>query len=226
MRRQAGGTRADLIAITVILLVLAAVMYPIFAPARGGSRKSCLSHVKQLGLGMLMYLQDFDSVFPPENAARMPGRNWDDLLLPYVKNAGLFCCPTVEKPPKDRLPAGRVRGYAFNARILGWQVDGMGEPTADVAHPATTVVLCETHYRVRGRWWWSREYRVPATLNGPDVDNGNEKAGWKPLGEPGAVRHMGGSFYAFADGYAKWFRSEAVRSGDVPNDGKRPGFGL
>src|ERR1044071_4742778 len=58
---------------------------------RGSHRISCLSNIKQLGLGALMYSQDFDD--------RMPlGRNWNDAIYPYLKNDSLFHCPEAEQP--------------------------------------------------------------------------------------------------------------------------------
>jgi prepilin-type processing-associated H-X9-DG protein len=48
---------------------------------------SCLSNIKQLDLGMLMYAQDYDDHFP------LP-KSWNDGLMPYVKNEEVFRCPS------------------------------------------------------------------------------------------------------------------------------------
>ena len=227
MRLRSGYTWIDLIVTVLIALVLAAVLFPIFAQPRvNRSRRSCITNVKQLATGMMMYLQDSDEVFPPGNAALAPERNWDDLVLPYVKNERLFRCLTMEVPPANALPVGRVRGYAHNANIFGRRQRDAGKHAPGLDYPATTVMLCEAHYRVRGSRS-NRQYKLPDALTAPDGDNEEEQRdGWKPLGQPGAIRHTGKSNYAFADGHVKPFAPEAVRSAGVPNSGKQPSFEL
>jgi prepilin-type processing-associated H-X9-DG protein len=86
------------LALASIVIIIAAIVYPSGHPLRerGGS-PSCLSNVKQLGIGILMYLQDFDDRFPP-------APKWGDAADPYLKNHYLFKCPKATNP----------YGYAFN----------------------------------------------------------------------------------------------------------------
>lgn len=60
-----GFTLIELLVVIAIIAILAAILFPVFARAREQARKSsCLSNIKQLGLGMLMYVQDYDERFP------------------------------------------------------------------------------------------------------------------------------------------------------------------
>jgi prepilin-type processing-associated H-X9-DG protein len=69
------------------LIVIAAIGVP-FAMRAGSQRQtaSCQSNLKQLALGMLMYCQDYDEVYPPAD-------DWQDRVYPYVKNESIFVCP-------------------------------------------------------------------------------------------------------------------------------------
>ena len=122
-----GFTLIELLVVIAIIAILAAILFPVFARAREQARKSsCLSNIKQLGLGMLMYLQDYDERFPngryvaggaggPLNDgnivhngwAWMVDNNWRgqvtsgiyhrDIVGPYIKNDQLWICPSEER---------------------------------------------------------------------------------------------------------------------------------
>ena len=63
MRRK-GFTLIELLVVIAIIAILAAILFPVFARARENARKSnCLSNLKQLGNGMMMYVQDYDECF-------------------------------------------------------------------------------------------------------------------------------------------------------------------
>ena len=51
--------------VIAIIAILAAILFPVFARAREKARMaSCQSNLKQIGLSMLMYAQDYDEVLP------------------------------------------------------------------------------------------------------------------------------------------------------------------
>ena len=61
-----GFTLIELLVVIAIIAILAAILFPVFARAREQARRSvCLSNMKQIGLGLGMYMQDYDQTFPP-----------------------------------------------------------------------------------------------------------------------------------------------------------------
>ena len=93
-----GFTLIELLVVIAIIAILAAILFPVFARAREQARKTaCLSNTKQMGLAHLMYAQDYDETFCPPSfgACDTPlALGWADLVHPYVKNIGVFNCPS------------------------------------------------------------------------------------------------------------------------------------
>jgi len=96
-----GFTLIELLVVIAIIAILAAMLFPVFAHAREKARQtSCLSNLKQLSSGMMMYAQDSDGLFPP--AVARPNRqeknpfmiSWMHLLEPYTQNRAIFICPS------------------------------------------------------------------------------------------------------------------------------------
>jgi len=105
MKGRKGFTLIELLVVIAIIAILAAILFPVFAQARAAARKtSCLSNVKQLSLGMLMYAGDYDERFPSWNwgffcnggnngAPRDSAAFWTMAIYPYIKNTQLYRDP-------------------------------------------------------------------------------------------------------------------------------------
>ncbi|HEY3298451.1 MAG TPA: prepilin-type N-terminal cleavage/methylation domain-containing protein, partial [Armatimonadota bacterium] len=64
-KRNSGFTLIELLVVIAIIAILAAILFPVFAQAREKARSaSCLSNEKQIGLGLMMYMQDYDETYP------------------------------------------------------------------------------------------------------------------------------------------------------------------
>lgn len=91
-----GFTLIELLVVIAIIAILAAILFPVFAQAREEARRiSCISNMKQIGLALRMYAQDYDEFYPhlrlgPGDA----GANWRTAIYPYVKSIGVFGCPS------------------------------------------------------------------------------------------------------------------------------------
>src|SRR5919204_5425134 len=100
-RHKPGFTLIELLVVIAIIAILAAILFPVFAQAREKSRAaSCASNLKQIGLAYHMYAQDYDETIVPgaNHNARYKDTDprcwWYGLLEPYVKNEGVFRCPS------------------------------------------------------------------------------------------------------------------------------------
>jgi prepilin-type N-terminal cleavage/methylation domain-containing protein len=85
-RPQRGGfTLIELLVVIAIIAILAAILFPVFARARENARRTaCVSNVKQIGLGWMMYVQDYDETFPPNNTINGAAAEWQpSTALPY-----------------------------------------------------------------------------------------------------------------------------------------------
>ena len=119
---QSGFTLVELLVVIAIIAILAAILFPVFARARENARRSsCQSNLKQIGLGILQYAQDYDEIMVPawldgtgtatgwsatNSATRTDNFKWMDLLQPYVKSEQIFNCPSA--------PSKTLNGKPFN----------------------------------------------------------------------------------------------------------------
>ncbi len=98
-----GFTLIELLVVIAIIAILAAILFPVFAQARTKARQAAdISNMKQIGLAMMMYMQDYDETYNPTgngDGANCPGEPqatwdlWPALVYPYVKNGAIFVSP-------------------------------------------------------------------------------------------------------------------------------------
>jgi len=129
MNRKCGFTLIELLVVVAIIAILAAILFPVFAKAREKARQSsCASNMKQIGLALLQYEQDFDEVHPAWSET-IGGNNisWQDLIYAYVKSMNVWKCPsnqsqiTLAYHPFAGVPTGQyiVVHYGANLNSLG-----------------------------------------------------------------------------------------------------------
>ena len=99
-------TLIELLVVIAIIAILAAILFPVFARARENARRSsCQSNLKQIGLGLTQYAQDYDEQMVPSGFRNLTGDNgcpgaasrcnpWQGLIQPYVKSTQVFKCPS------------------------------------------------------------------------------------------------------------------------------------
>jgi len=184
----------------VILLIIAIVL-PVFQKVREGSHRTCASQLKQLGLALVQYSQDNDekmpNVFSPDSSS-----TWRTALLPFTGSRDVFyCIEREEKRSKDEKNKAGSDGFPqdFAANYTGnysrsksdkgnGAFAGPGsEPLtlADFDSPATTITLTE----VSGN-------------NRPDF-NLDEPVHFGPAAKRFWAGHNGFSRYLFMDGHVK-----------------------
>jgi prepilin-type N-terminal cleavage/methylation domain-containing protein len=88
-------TLIELLVVIAIIAILAAILFPVFAQAKAAAKKTtCLSNQKQIGLGVAMYLNDYDDTFPMDQywdySAAANQIRWQDTVYPYIHNGDKF----------------------------------------------------------------------------------------------------------------------------------------
>jgi len=185
-------TLIELLVVIAIISILASILFPVFAKARENARRaSCTSNLKQLGLGMMMYIQDYDGKFSnigwAENeklacpsGSGMCSASWMVRVYPYVKSLQVFSCPSF-----DRTWAGKNQGTGDVAYGLNTNLALKNEST--IEKPSQTIMMAD----MKGTYTYAL-YKN----NHYDGDK------WREI----ADRHLDGSVLNFADGHAKWMR--------------------
>ncbi len=71
-----GFTLIELLVVIAIIAILAAILFPVFARARENARRaSCQSNLKQVGLGIMQYVQDYDERYMPMFSSHINATN-------------------------------------------------------------------------------------------------------------------------------------------------------
>jgi len=230
-RRRSAFTLIELLVVIAIIAILAAILFPVFAQAREKARAtSCLSNLKQIGTGWMMYVQDYDETIPAgwENPDLGGHGGFHNAVQPYMKNYQIVACPSAKVP--------RAWSYTYND-ILNYK------SLAAIDRPAETMVefdSTQTNWCGDGNidcvsasstfwgWWkpqlWTENAnfwddsqvnpraKLLTVLNGEslDVDPENTSGiGNERTGMP-RYRHNEGINVIWADGHAKFAKKGSL----------------
>jgi len=201
-RKQVGFTLIELLVVIAIISILSAILFPVFARARENARRaSCTSNLRQLGLGFLMYSQDYDERFSKvssnddHSTTKCPVGNkqcslsWPVRTFPYVKNVQVYNCPS----NPDKVWDGTVIGTSgSNSVSYGYNYKFSGIALAACLYPSQTIMLADT--AGSSNYYLTEAYSTSRYLSN---------------------RHLDGAVFAFADGHSKWMHI-SLKSDNTP----------
>jgi prepilin-type N-terminal cleavage/methylation domain-containing protein/prepilin-type processing-associated H-X9-DG protein len=193
--RRKGFTLIELLVVIAIIAILAAILFPVFARARENARRaSCSSNLKQIGLGLAQYTQDYDERYPqiyPASAtspccdAKRPG-GWTQLIQPYVKSTQLFACPSNPSNGATKSNAGVGYGIEYPRIPQSYGINRHQPSSVSVVQsPSTRIHVSETSSS-GGDW-----DLAPADNGGQDLEDRH----W--------ANHLSTANYLYFDGHVK-----------------------
>ncbi len=259
MQGLRGFTLIELLVVIAIIAILAAILFPVFATARDKARQTaCLSNTKQLASAFLMYTTDYDDTMPlafgtspglgimyaynhavpalwrpsqPDGSDRAIAakQQWANTIQPYVKNYGLYACPS--GPEVDVASASDYAAPLTAWANVSYSFNGLlhQSPTAAIVVPSKLPLLWEGRGQAQVKGFSLSNPTLACTgtdaaaciyrprANGA-CDSGDGGKG-AVFGLSGPMRmHGGGANFAYADGHAKWVRLGANTDTDADVD--------
>lgn len=224
-RKLQGFTLIELLVVIAIISILAAILFPVFARARENARRaSCMSNLKQIGLGMMMYTQDYDETYPLDGVGKtqadsaMPGAHfevthsgstalcsdsdghcvsWMDLIYPYVKSTQLFVCPSVRESTYPSYGYSAAFG-ALNKYQWDYATRGGGVSAplkmASVTRPSEVIMVTEFNYS-------AAPHISPTAIRSAAIATRGSSTYLR------VTPHLDGANATFADGHVKWINA-------------------
>jgi prepilin-type N-terminal cleavage/methylation domain-containing protein/prepilin-type processing-associated H-X9-DG protein len=208
-----GFTLIELLIVIAIIAILASILFPVFARVRENARRaSCQSNLKQIGLAVMQYTQDFDEIMPLADLDGAAPR-WTDNLQPYLKSYQVFKCPSDDTAN----PAPNSTSSSYSANLMGRQNSGnlthpwstwtwTGTMTlvprlmAEIRMPTTTILAAEgTDYA----WSCNNLNSAACSFTINQTTEPRQFGEWRE-------RHLGTINTLWADGHVKAVKLELV----------------
>lgn len=226
-------TLIELLVVIAIIAILAAILFPVFAQAREKARQTaCLSNMKQIGLALNQYTQDYDGVYVANvtpvtiSATAQPAhQDWFINLQPYMKSTAVAECPSAIRSNKGNgSDYSTYRGVTVPMRQIGGNerlFNASNGPTtatwsqtvyaeSDVGRPAELAAVADCVYILfpHAERIMMSNYDGGVNWYGytsaPNYDGTFVYKANTARTNPQYARHNGGNTVVFADGHAKW----------------------
>jgi len=192
-RKKKGFTLIELLVVIAIIAILAAMLLPALSKAREKAREAaCMNNLKQLGLAIMMYTNDYGEYLPP---AMLRGDvMWPNYLYPYFSSKKLSLSDVywrniyLLKKEIWTCPSAGARGgvtYIMpSALSLNTALNRAWRKLSRISNSSATMALCDgftTFVNKQLHWYWP-----PLAENSPT-----------PI-------HSGGINVLLLDGHVEW----------------------
>ena len=187
-----GFTLVQLLAILAALVLLVGILTPVFTRHSEERRSPCQSNLKQIMLGMIAYVQDYDEHLPLSRGNGIKGDSgygWAGSSQSYFKSLAVLHCPTTQSRQQTDTANPQYTDYYYNYRLSGLGEDKLTyvSNTVQAADGSDGVDIADAAYS---------KPRLPPN--------------WIADTSKPTYRHLGGANYAFADGHIKWLKPTLV----------------
>jgi len=209
-------TLIELLVVIAIIAILAAILFPVFAQAREKARQAtCVSNLKQVGLAIPMYADDYDQTMPIvlNWNAGTPGRLYAnrryaiELLMTYIKSDQVIACPDAlnnHKPLVSSAPPADPIPITYGANVEWENGDSVGDGISSIwgrsvaaqTVPSETVAYTD-----------SQSINSSAAFPAPGWSSSPVGYAWA-VGYAAAHRHNKGIVITWCDSHAKWMRCD------------------
>lgn len=241
-------TLIELLVVIAIIAILAAILFPVFAQAREKARQiTCASNLKQIGLGVVQYVQDYDGLLPPADSNNVDGYVVFAKMMPYIKANGVFKCPdssVTEGTDQDAQANNGSGNYILppDDGCIGLPHSTKGAPYYQDVYPPTDYEVTNSLYY--GTWGtgttcsgaWGG-FGAPYPLDDPYITSPTKvvfaidfpaatfdwpgPAWWAKQGAQPNGRHSNGNEVLFVDGHVKYFPFSQLYPEGQQNSGKQ-----
>ena len=213
--RQRGFTLIELLVVIAIIALLAAILFPVFARARENARKSsCQNNLKQIGIAIAQYTQDYDEYLPRSRTRDMfylgnpasgpnPQFPWHMTILPYIKSVQIYKCPS--KPGDARVGwswdgAADIIPRSYVSNGCYGECGNMGTPPAGAAGARQPMVNEDPGRSATALAEINQSAKV--ILVGEHTDR-NDPEFWDNEPDTRFRNHLGQTNFLFGDGHVK-----------------------
>jgi prepilin-type N-terminal cleavage/methylation domain-containing protein/prepilin-type processing-associated H-X9-DG protein len=203
---QRAFTLIELLVVIAVIAILAALLLPALASAKQKAWSiSCVSNERQIGLGLRMFADDNDELYPKSGGSltwnwtdpASPTNGWMQQLCSYVQNTNVYHCPgNSQLPPNNRSPFNYFNGARAAYVAAGNQRAAVNSKR----------ILFPVAYVLAGDTIDNGQFFLPDDDDKDDYSqncvggsvNGNPAVGWQA--------HNGGQNILFADSHVRWFK--------------------
>lgn len=231
---MSGFTLIELLVVIAIIAILAAILFPVFGRARENARRSsCQSNLKQIGLGLTQYTQDYDEKYPGSFKDSAAGRiHWGELIFPYTKSSQIYVCPSnTSLMTNDGLSNSATNpntykgvSYSYNCIMdpaaIGIPTggnDSTGAPLSLLTDTSQTILLTEGNAANGGNDnVWTTQYTDQSGTFYTNTWAGNSDATVSGGNKCFDHRHLDGGNILWYDGHVKWARSSRMPTTTYP----------